>query len=89
MNKLGNWDWYIHTIIYKIDNENLLYSTGNFTQFSVIAYMGKEFIKKKRVDICICTSDHFVVHLKLRQHCKSTILLNNFFLKAHRQDENK
>ena len=51
--------------------------------------MGKEFIKKKRVDICICTSDHFVVHLKLRQHCKSTILLNNFFLKAHRQDENK
>ena len=39
--------------------------------------MGKESKKKKkkeeRVDICICVI-HFAVHLKLTQHCKSTIL---------------
>ena len=28
-------------------NKNLLYSTGNSTQYSVMAYMGKESKKKK------------------------------------------
>ena len=41
--------------IYKIDNRDLLYSTGNSTQYSVMAYTGKE--SKKRVDICICITD--------------------------------
>ena len=44
--KLGDLDWHIHTNIYKIINNDLLYSTGNFTQYSVIAYMGKESIKE-------------------------------------------
>ena len=35
---LGDWDWDIQTL-YKIDND-LLYTTGNSTQFSVI-YIGK------------------------------------------------
>ena len=37
--KLGDWDWHIHTTIYKI-NKDLLYSTGNSTQYSVMTYMG-------------------------------------------------
>ena len=45
----------IHTTIYKITNKNLLYSTENCTQYSVMAYMGKE--SKKGVDICICIPD--------------------------------
>ena len=38
------------TLIHKIDNENLLYSTGNSTQHSAMvcmAYMGKEAIFEK------------------------------------------
>ena len=34
----------IHTLLYikQITNNDLLYSTGNSTQYSVITYMGKE-----------------------------------------------
>ena len=32
----------MYTTIYKIINKDLLYSTGNATQYSVITYMGKE-----------------------------------------------
>ena len=43
-----NWEIGIdmYTTIYKIDNKDLLYSTGNSTQYSVMAYMGKESKKK-------------------------------------------
>ena len=44
--KLGVWDWHIPTTIYKIDNKDLLYSTGNSTQYSVMTYMGKESKKE-------------------------------------------
>ena len=45
--KLGVWDQQIHTTIYKTDNQqDLLYSTGSFTQYSVITYMGKESEKE-------------------------------------------
>jgi len=27
--ELGDWDWHIYTTMYKINNESLLYSTGN------------------------------------------------------------
>ena len=42
--KLGVWDKRIHTSIYKkyIINKDLLCSTGNSTQCSVITYMGKD-----------------------------------------------
>ena len=50
-------------------NNDLLYSKGNSIQYSVIASMGKE--SRKRVDVQLI---HFVVHVKLTQHCKSTIL---------------
>ena len=58
----------IHATVYKIGdvtNKDLLYSTGNYTQYLVITYNGKESEKK--------ILNHFAVHLKLTQHCKSTL----------------
>ena len=52
-------------------NKNLLYSTGNSTQYSVMTYMAKE--SKKRVAICICITDSLCCTAET-QHCKSTIL---------------
>ena len=47
-----------------------MYSTGNYTQYLIITYNGRE-CKKKR---CIYRYlNHFAIHLKLIQHCKSTI----------------
>ena len=41
----------MHTITYKIDtNKDLLYSTGNSTQYWVMMYMAKEL---ERVDVCV------------------------------------
>ena len=40
--------------IKEITSQNLLNSSGNFTQYSLMTYMGKE--PKKRVDICITDS---------------------------------
>ena len=45
---------YIYTHTYKITNKDLLYSTGNCTQYFVMTYMGKE--SKKRVGIRITDS---------------------------------
>ena len=48
------------------------YSTGHSTQYSVIAYMGKESEKEWK---CVYVQlNHFVVQQKLVQYCKSTIL---------------
>ena len=58
---MGGINWEIgidiYTLLYikEITNKDLLYSTGNSTQYSVMAYMGKE--SKKRMDICICITD--------------------------------
>ena len=40
--KLGVWDQHVHTTIYKVDKHDLLYSTGNYIQYLVITYNGKE-----------------------------------------------
>ena len=56
----------IYRLLYikEITNKNLLCSTGNSTQYSVIAYMTKEYKKKKRrEDICICITDNIVNQL--------------------------
>ena len=34
--KLEVWDQHIHTTVYKIDDQDLLYSTGNYIQYLVI-----------------------------------------------------
>ena len=45
--KLGSWDWHIHTTIPKIRiNKSLIYSTGKSAQYSVMAYMLKESEKE-------------------------------------------
>ena len=44
--KLGDWDWHIHVTKYKTDNKDLLYSTVNSTQYSVMTYMGIESKKE-------------------------------------------
>ena len=53
-NKLGDWDWHKHTTIYKTDNKNLFYSTGNSAQCSAVAHMGKE---SKIRDTCVCIAE--------------------------------
>ena len=64
----------IYTLVYikQINNKDLLYSTGSYTQYSVIIYKGKE-PEKERMYVYVWPV-HFAVHQKLKQHCKSTIL---------------
>ena len=65
--KLGVWDYQIQTTIYKTGKQQgLLYGTGNYIQNPVIKHNGKEYIYVQL--------NHFAVHQKLTQHCKSTIL---------------
>ena len=51
--KLEEFEINIYTLLYikQIINKDLLYSTGNSIQYSVITYMGKE--SEKRMDTCI------------------------------------
>ena len=65
--KLGVWDEQIHITIQKINNKVLLYSVGNYIQYLAITYTGKE--SEKYIHL-----NHFVIHLKVTQYCKSTIL---------------
>ena len=71
-----NWETGIdiYTLLYikLITSKDLLYSTGNYTQYSVMAYKGKE-PKVLRVDIYVYIQLlHFAVQQKLTQHRKST-----------------
>ena len=56
-----NWeigiDIYTLPYIKQITNKDLLYSTSNSIQYSVMAYMEKNLKKTKRVDICIYITD--------------------------------
>ena len=72
--KLGDWDG-IYTLLYikQVTNKSLLYNTGNSTQYSVMAYMGKIFFKKEWVYVYIQLIQ-FAIYLKLIQHCKPTVL---------------
>ena len=54
----------------KRKKKNLLYSTGNSTQYTVMAYMRKQS-KKEWIYVELI---HCGVHLKLIQHCKSALL---------------
>ena len=58
-----------HENTYSIDNKDLLCSTGNCTQYLVITYKGKNS-EKEYMYIYL---NHFTVHLKLTQYCKSSI----------------
>ena len=54
---------------------DLLYSTENSSQYFVVTYMGKI---PEKTDTYVYLN-HFVLDLKLMQHCKSTPVF--FFLK--------
>ena len=47
-----------YTVLYikQINNKNLLYNTGNYIQYAIIAYNGKESEKEKTIYICIAES---------------------------------
>ena len=66
----GKSEEHTHTTIYKITNKDLLYSTGNSTQYPVINHNGKEYEK----EYIYVKRNHFAVQQKLTQHYKSTIL---------------
>ena len=70
-----NQEFWINKLLYikQINNKDLVYSTGNSTQYFIITYNGKESEK-----IYINKTD--AIHLKLTQHCKLTIL--QFLLKS-------
>ena len=52
--------------------------TGNYVQYLIITYNGKEYVKEHiYTHTYIYTHiklNPFAIHLKLTQHCKSTIL---------------
>ena len=54
-------------------NRDLLYSIGNYIQYLVIIYAGKES-EKEYIYFMYIYLNLFVVHLKLTQLCKSTML---------------
>ena len=56
----------IHTLLYTENQQ----STGNSTQYPAIIYMGEES-EKEWIYVQL---NHDAVYLKLRQHCKPTIL---------------
>ena len=61
--KSGASDYHKHTTIYKIDNQQyLLYSTGNSTQYSLITYMRKE-TKKEWINIYIYIYTYIYIYI--------------------------
>ena len=61
--RLGVWDQQTQTTIYKINNNILLYSTGNYIQYPVINHNGKEYEKEHIYETeSLCC---------IPQHCKS------------------
>ena len=73
--KSGALDEDTHTTIHTITNKDLLYSTGNSTQYSVTTYVRKES-KKRKIRVCI-ELNHCTVDMKLTQCCKSSIHQKN------------
>ena len=60
--KLGVWNYQIYTLLYikEINNKDLLYSTGNSTQYLVITYNGKG---SKKENICNYMYIHTYVYI--------------------------
>ena len=55
----------------QINNRELLYSTGNYSQCLVITHNGKESEKEY---MCVCITDYIAIHPKLTQHCKLAVV---------------
>ena len=68
----------IYILLYIKNQQGLMYSTGNYNQYFVITYKGKEF-EKEYTYICmhICVKiNHCAIYLTVTQYCKSTISKN-------------
>ena len=55
----------MHTTIYKYINNDLLHSTGNYTQYLAITYNGEVYVYIFFINI---KWNHFSVYLKIAQH---------------------
>ena len=52
---LGVWDLHVHTARFKVDHQKgPTYKTGNYVQYSVITYIGKEYEKGTYIHIYVC-----------------------------------
>ena len=58
----------------EITNKNLLYSTGNSTQCSVVTQMGRKSGKEGIYEYVQVWLIDFVVQQKITQHCKENVL---------------
>ena len=65
--KLGVWEQQIHTTIYKINNKDLLYSTGNYTQYFVITCMGKNLKKKIYIYVCVYVCIYIYIYIYISE----------------------
>ena len=64
-----------YTLLYiKQINKVLPYNTGKYIQYLIITYNGKEYEKEYIYIYIYISLNYCVEHLKLTQHCKSTIL---------------
>ena len=64
-----------------MNNEDLLYHTGNYIKYTLINQNGKEY-DKEFIYVCIYIKwSHFAIWQKLIQDCKSTIFNKNFLSK--------
>ena len=70
---VGVWGWQMQTIIYRQISKVLLYSTGNYAQFSVINH-SRERIWKKKKNYVYVQQNLVAVQQELTQHSKSTRL---------------
>ena len=74
--KLGEWtDIYTLLYIQQITNKDLLFSTGNSTQYSVMAYVGKNL----KADICI----HLTESLCCTYQTNTTLQINYTLIKIN------
>ena len=73
----------IKLYIKQITNKDIIYSTGNSTQYLVITHSREESENES-----VIYNSHLAVYMKKTQHCKSTMLQfrkkNNFFCKCNR-----
>ena len=67
---LGTWDWHIQTTLYGIGN----WQGPAIQHREIYSILCNNLHGKKRMNIYMCNLIHFAIHLKLIQHCKSTIL---------------
>ena len=61
--------------------QRLLHNSGNCVQYLILNQDGKNMKKNIYMSLYLCIPNHFAVHQKLTQHCKSVIntSVNIFF----------